>query len=168
MATKSTSKKGTTTVATVNTTSLVIPKNSQEVSVTIEQLKTQLAILKGDREDSISLDISYDNGDNIKNVTTVGRLLEISSALHTRNDSYNREVERYGLQDKNIAPFKVANKTVSEWEKIIDKAIHELINKVKIEKIESAIKNLSKHLSEEERLANDLKSIAESVTEYIQ
>jgi hypothetical protein len=168
MATKSTSKKETTTVTTVNTTSLVIPKNSQEVSVTIEQLKTQLAILKGNREDSISLDISYDNGDNIKNVSTVGRLLEISSALHTRNDSYNREVARYNLQDKNIAPFKVANKTVSEWEKIIDKAIHELINKVKIEKIESAIKNLSKHLSEEERLANDLKSIAESVTEYIQ
>ena len=104
---------------------------------------------------------------NIKSVKSVGLLLEISSAIHSRNEAYSVEIARYKLTDRNIAPFKVSDKTVSDWEKIIDKAINELINKTQIEKIENAIQKLSKHISEEEKLANDLKSIAESVTEYI-
>lgn len=165
--TKSSTKvKPSTAVANVTTTGLVIPKNSAEVSATIEQLKKTLVELKGNREDSISLDIDY-NGNNIKSVKSVGLLLEISSAIHSRNEAYSVEIARYKLTDRNIAPFKVSDKTVSDWEKIIDKAINELINKTQIEKIENAIQKLSKHISEEEKLANDLKSIAESVTEYI-
>lgn len=148
-------------------TGLVIPTTTQQVPEAIETLKAQLAKLKGDVEEKVSLDISY-NGKNIKNVDTVKELLEISASLHAREVAYNAEIVRYKLEKANIQPFSQEGKSLNDWEKIIAKAIHELINSKQIQKIENAIKELSKHLDAETKLKNTLAEVMQGATEYIQ
>jgi hypothetical protein len=156
----------TKTVAKNTTTAVQAPKTAKDVPATIEFLKAQLAQLKGNAEEKISLDISY-NGKNIKTVDTVSELLQISASLHARETAYKAEVVRYGLENANIQPFSEEKKSIEEWNKIIAKAIHELINSKQIQKIENAIKELSKHLDAETQLANTLASVMEGAMEFV-
>lgn len=156
-----------TAVATAGTgTAVMIPTTTAQVPQVIETLKAQLAQLKGNAEEKVSLDISY-NGKNIKTVDTVKELLEISASLHAREAAYKAEVVRYGLEKANIQPFSQESKSLAEWQKIIAKAIHELINSKQIQKIENAIKELSKHLDEETKLKNTLAEVMQGATEFV-
>ena len=141
-------------------TALTVPATRADVPATIALLQEKLNSLKGTKEDAVSLDISY-NGSNVKNIKTVGELLEISSSVHARAAAYNAEIARYKLTDMNIKAFTVSDKTAEEWAKVIDKAIFELINRSEIEKLESAIKRLSTHLDEATKFQNELKEIME-------
>lgn len=157
-----------TAVAKANTeTGIMIPQTAQDVPKVIEQLKVQLANLKGGVEEKVSLDINY-NGKTIKNVTTVKELLEISSSLHAREAAYNAEVVRYKLQEANIQPFSQEGKSLTEWHKIIAKAIHELINKVQIKNLEDAIAGLSEHLDAETKLKMKLESLVNGASQFVQ
>jgi hypothetical protein len=155
---KSTEKKDVTVFKT--------PTSTKDVPQAIEALKERLKALKGKEDEKISIDISY-NHTNIKTVKSVSELLEISSAVHARSDAYDKEIERYKLSEKNIKNFEVSGKSVNQWEKIIEKAINELINKTQIDKIQSAITELSKHLDAETKLQNTLKNIMGDVSAEI-
>lgn len=156
-----------TAVAKATTeTAVMIPTNAQQVPQVIEQLKAQLAALKGNSEEKISLDIFY-NGKNIKNVDTVKELLEISASLHAREIAYKAEVVRYGLENANIQPFSQENKSIEEWSKIIAKAIHQLINKVQIKNLEDAIAGLSEHLDAETKLKMKLESLVNGASQFV-
>lgn len=159
MSTKNTSK------AVAKTTTTGFPVTKDQVPEAIERLKEQLAQLKGDQKDKISLDVSY-KGTVIKNVTTVKELLEISASVKARGRAYQEEVKHFKLEGK-VQAFSDSEKTVDEWDAIIAKAIFELINKVQITKIEDAIKRLSTHLDEETKLANDLADIMSGAAEAI-
>lgn len=65
MAKTATSKTATTEVAVVEAKPLFVPKTAQDVPKIIEALKEQLKSLKGNVEDAISTDVSFD-GVNIK------------------------------------------------------------------------------------------------------
>jgi hypothetical protein len=155
--------KKATAVATTNDS--VMPITKADVPAAIEKLEAQLAALRGNRDEEISLNISY-NGTNIKDVTTVKELLEISSSINARSAAYAVEAERYNVVAK-VRPFMVSEKTAEEWVKIIGKAINELINKKQIETLESAIKKMSKHLDEETKLQKELAEIMQLASEKI-
>jgi hypothetical protein len=160
-------KKVSTAPAVVEVSTIAIPKTTKEVSATIANLKDQLKLLKGNKEEEISLDVDY-QGNVIKNVETVNELLQISASLHARATAYGVELERYNLQDKKIQPFTESNLSVEKWEKVISQAIFELMNRKQIEKIESAIKSLSKFEDEETKLKNELENIMKSASELVQ
>lgn len=159
--TKKASKKsdaGKQEVAVVASGSVFIPTTRDEVPAAIEALKAKLAELKGNSEEKISTDISYNNR-NISKVETVSELLEISSAVQSRNKAFNEEITRFKLEGANVKKFEVSEKNAEDWVKIIAKAINELLNKKQIVKIESAIKELSQHLDAETKLQNTLAGI---------
>lgn len=164
MAKTATSKKATTEVAVVEAKPLFVPKTAQDVPKIIEALKEQLKSLKGNVEDAISTDVSFD-GVNIKNVKTVNELLQISALAHAQEEAYNKEVVRYGLENSNLKTFSIEEKSVAHWEKVISKAIFELTNNVKIKKIENAIAEFSKHLDAETRLQNTFENLMVTVNE---
>ena len=164
MAKTATSKKATTEVAVVEAKPLFVPKTAQDVPKIIEALKEQLKSLKGNVEDAVS-DIMYDDTVNIKNVKTVNELLQISALIHAQEESYNKEVIRYELQNSNLKEFSVDGKSVAHWEKVISKAIFELTNNVKIKKIENAITEFSKYLDTETRLQNTFENLMVTVNE---
>lgn len=164
MAKTATSKKATTEVAVVEAKPLFVPKTAQDVPKIIEALKEQLKSLKGNVEDAISTDVSFD-GVNIKNVKTVNELLQISALAHAQEEAYNKEVLRYGLENSNLKTFSIEEKSVAHWEKVISKAIFELTNNVKIKKIENAIAEFSKHLDAETRLQNTFENLMVTVNE---
>ena len=164
MAKTATSKTATTGVAVVEAKPLFVPKTAQDVPKIIEALKEQLKSLKGNVEDAISTDVSFD-GVNIKNVKTVNELLQISALAHAQEEAYNKEVVRYGLENSNLKTFSIEEKSVAHWEKVISKAIFELTNNVKIKKIENAIAEFSKHLDAETRLQNTFENLMVTVNE---
>ena len=155
-----------TALSTANTGALIVPKSAADVPQAIEMLKVQLAAKKGNIDESISLDISY-NGKNIKNVDSVKELMEISASINARSTAYQAELVRYNLDNANIAPFTVSDKTAEEWVKIIGKASNELINKSEITRLENAISKLSNHLDAETKLANELAEIMTSASAAI-
>lgn len=164
MAKTATSKKATTEVAVVEAKPLFVPKTAQDVPKIIEALEEQLKSLKGNVEDAISTDVSFD-GVNIKNVKTVNELLQISALAHAQEEAYNKEVVRYGLENSNLKTFSIEEKPIAHWEKVISKAIFELTNNVKIKKIENAIAEFSKHLDAETRLQNTFENLMVTVNE---
>lgn len=164
MAKTATSKKATTEVAVVEAKPLFVPKTAQDVPKIIEALKEQLKSLKGNVEDAVSTNVSFD-GVNIKNVKTVNELLQISALAHAQEEAYNKEVLRYGLENSNLKTFSIEEKSVAHWEKVISKAIFELTNNVKIKKIENAIAEFSKHLDAETRLQNTFENLMVTVNE---
>lgn len=163
---KTTTKKATATtkVAMVEAKQFFVPKTAQDVPKIIEALKEQLKSLKGNVEDAVSTDVSFD-GVNIKNVKTVNELLQISALAHAQEEAYNKEVVRYGLENSNLKTFSIEEKSVAHWEKVISKAIFELTNNVKIKKIENAIAEFSKHLDAETRLQNTFENLMVTVNE---
>lgn len=159
-------KKKVSTVAVVATTSssstaLSLEHTTQsDVPAIIEQLKSKLAALNGGEEESVSLDIVYSNGKNIKSITSVKELLEISSSIRARSDAYDKEVERYSLTGR-VEKFLISEKSVAHWEKVIGKAIVSLINAKEVEQIKQSIKDLSEYLDNDTKIQNKIKSIIE-------
>ena len=145
---------------------ITAPATRDEVPAVIEQLEARLKQLKGNHEDTISLDIRYVGAGvntSIKDVTKVRELMEISASIQARSAAFDVEVARYGLTGK-VAPFTVSEKTAADWVKIIDKAAFELINKNEITKLETTIAKLSQHLDAETKLQKELAGIVEAGT----
>jgi hypothetical protein len=155
-------KKETTAVATVGSGIELTPAN---VTSTINDLKAKLQSLRSSAPEAVSLDIDY-NGTTIKNVTKVSELLEISASIHARSAAYDAEIERFNLKGK-VKAFSHSEKTVAQWEEIIEKAIFELVNKKQIEQIESAIKKLSKFEDEKTQLQREFDSIVGNASELL-
>ena len=155
-------KKATTAVATVGSGIELTPAN---VTSTINDLKAKLQTLRSSAPEAVSLEIDY-NGTTIKNVTKVSELLEISASIHARSAAYDSEIERFNLKGK-VKAFSHSEKTVTQWEEIIEKAIFELVNKKQIEQIENAIKKLSKFEDEKTQLQREFDSIVGNASELL-
>jgi hypothetical protein len=159
--------KKTTAVAKTTPTLELTPEN---VTSTIDNLRAQLAKLKSNVSETVSTDISYTFGNgssvNIKDVTKVGELLEISSSIEARSSAYDRAAIRHKVEGK-VKPFSQNDKNFDQWMEIIDKAIFELINKKQIEQIESAIKRLSKFEDEKTQLQREFEGIVGSASELL-
>lgn len=155
-------KKQIKKVAVVDAQVPVKAYTQEDVPAMIEQLKAQLAKLKGNSNDQISLNISY-NGTNISKVTTVKELLEIDSSIQARAAAYNERVKARKLEGR-VQEFTVSEKNAEQWDKIIEKAVNELINKTQINQIENAIKELHNHLDANTRLQNKLAELMGSAT----
>lgn len=146
------SKNTTKGLAVVTATEIAAPKTQAELPATLEQLRALLASKKGTTDATVSLEISY-QGKQIKNVTTVSELMEISASIDTRYNAYDRSLTRHNLIDKNIATWSQEGKSYTEWMAIIDKAVTELINKTEIADLEETIKDLEDCLSSQDKLA---------------
>ena len=158
--------KKTTAVAKVSTGLELTPEN---VTATIDKLKEQLAELRKQQPEALSLDINVSWGGgttNIKNVTKVSELLEISASIHARANAYNVEAKRYGVETK-VKEFTVSEKTVAQWKEIIEKAIFELVNKKQIQQIENAIKELSQFEDQKTQLQRKFGEIVGSASELL-
>ena len=152
-------------VVKIQNDDIAVPQTRADVPATIELFKKQLALLRGESSEKISIDIDY-NGENIKDVQEVSKLMEISASIHARAAAFETETKRYKLEGK-LKPFTQSGKTVSAWEKIIEKAKDELINGKQIKKLEDAIKRLNNHLSENQRLKNDLEELMNLAAEKL-
>lgn len=158
-------KPKSTAVAKATTTGVSIPLDKSEVTSLVEKFKAQLAELKKGAPEAISLDIEY-NGTNVKSVTKVTELLEMSASINARSVAYDVEAKRYEVAGK-VKPFMVSEKTAAEWVEIIRKAIFELINKKQIEKLEDAIKKLSKFEDEQTKFQREIGGIMEGAAELL-
>jgi len=154
-------KAKSTTIAPIAANTSVV-MTSKDVPNKIAELQAIKEKLQGNFKENISLDISY--GDvHIGKCLSVGKLLEISSAVRARNKAYKEEASVYNVQE-SVAPLKISDKTEEQWYEILGKAIHELLNKKQLEKINSAIKELETHLDAETKLQRTLAGILDLAT----
>jgi hypothetical protein len=158
--------KKTTAIAKVNSSVELTPDN---VTSTIDGLKAKLAELRSSAPEAVSTNVEVTWGGynaNIKDVTKVSELLEISASIHARAEAFSKEIDRYILTGK-VKAFTTSDKTVAQWKEIIEKAIFELVNKKQIEQIESAIKKLSKFEDEKTQLQREFDSIVGNASELL-
>ena len=160
-----TTRKTTAVAKKTVSTGVAIPLDKSEVTSLVDKFKAQLAELKKGMPEAVSLDISY-NGTNIKGVEKITELLEISASINARSKAYDVEAARYNVVGK-VKPFMVSDKTAAEWVEIIEKAIFELINKKQIEKLEDAIKKLSKFEDEQTKFQREIGGIMEGAAELL-
>ena len=159
------STKSTAVSKVTTSTGLAVPLDKSEVTSLVDKFKAQLAELKKGAPEAVSLDITY-NGTNVKNVTKVTELLEMSASINARSAAYDAEAARYDVVGK-VKPFSVSDKTAPEWIEIIQKAIFELINKKQIEKLEDAIQKLSKFEDEQTKFQREIGGIMEGAAELL-
>lgn len=167
---KNQTSKNATSKNQQKSTDLAVPNEGSFLSLTkddvpaqIKFLEDRLKTLKGDITSEISTDIMYGDDKNIKDITSLKELMAISASIRARSAAFEKEVIFYELEGK-VKPFTETDKTPEEWYEIIRKAKNELVNSSQIKIIENSIKSLSKHLSEKDRIANDLKVIMEEAT----
>lgn len=167
---KNQTSKNATSKNQQKSTDLAVPNEGSFLSLTkddvpaqIKFLEDRLKTLKGDTTSEISTDIMYGDDKNIKDITSLKELMAISASIRARSAAFQKEVIFYELEGK-VKPFTETDKTPEEWYEIIRKAKNELVNSSQIKIIENSIKSLSKHLSEKDRIANDLKVIMEEAT----
>lgn len=158
-------KKTTGLTKKSTTTDLSTPLDKAGVTTLIDKLKGQLEELRKGAPEAISLDITY-SSTNIKNVTKISELLEISASVNARSEAYDVECARYDLVGK-VKPFAVSEKTAKEWVEIIGKAIFELKNKKQIEQLEDSIKKLSKFEDEQTKFQREIGGILANATELL-
>lgn len=127
-----------------------------EVPGQIEILQEQLNKLIGNKDETVSTDVMF-RDEKIKEVSTLTRLLEISSAIHERANAFQRAKERHGVT--NVAAFEQDGKSVDQWDKIISKAIRELQNAKQIEVLKNSITKLEAYLDNQTKLDRDIKAI---------
>lgn len=139
-----------------------VPQSREDVPAALAALKAKLAELRKDQPKELSLDVMY-NHQKIADVATIKELLEISASIHAREAAFKEEIKRYSDSgndlSQKIKPWSQNDLTVDKWEKVIAKAIFEKVNARAIEIIENSITKLSKFVSEEEKLKNELTGI---------
>ncbi len=149
---KSQNNKFTAVAKVVTVNQIAAPTTQAELPATLEQLKSLLAAKKGVTDETVSLEISY-NGKQIKNVTSVVELMEISASIDARYNAYNQALMRHNATTLNIAPWSQGEKSYEEWMAVINKGLTELINKTEIANLEETIKDLEDCLSSQDKLA---------------
>jgi hypothetical protein len=146
---------------------LVIPTTPDQIPDAINHLKELLKKAKGNAPEEISLEVDYPGEGSIKNVTSIRKLAAISASIKARAKAQDDELVHYGIDLNEVKPFTESGKTVQEWNQIISKAIYEIKNKSKIEKLEKSIKELEQHLSAEEKLKKTLSNIMGLATDKL-
>lgn len=146
---------------------LIIPTTPEQIPAAINQLKELLKKAKGDAPEEISLEVDYPGEGSIKNITSIRKLAAISASIKARAKAQDAELVHYGVDLNEVNPFKESGKTVQEWDQIISKAIYEIKNKSKIEKLEKSIKELEQHLSAEAKLQKTLSNIMGLATDKL-
>jgi len=160
------------TKPTNNKVAKVAKTNLPATTITTAEVPNQIAILQakldellGDKDETVSTDILFRGSENVKSVTTLTRLLEISAAIHAREEAFQKEKERYDV--KNVASWEQDGKSLEQWKKIIAKAIKEFMNKKQIELLKNSINKLENYLDETTKLDRDVKAIMASASEAI-
>lgn len=156
-----------TTVEQANLILQNAPKTKADVPMQIAALNILRGSLVSEEEKAISTDIVWeDTGENIKEITKVGTLNRMLSGFRLANKLYNEE--RTSIQlDGRLADMTISEKTFAEWEPILKKRIHELVNAKQLAGIDATIEKMSKYISEDEKLQRDLADAAKTASALI-
>lgn len=143
-------------------------KKSTAIQITTADVPGQIEILQrkpdeltGSKDETVSTNVSFD-GVVINSVKTVTGLLKISAAIHARQEAFEKERERYNC--KNVAPYAPEGKSVEQWEKIISKAVTELMTEIMIKTMRDGIEKMSKYLGDQTKLDRDVDAIMEAAS----
>ena len=163
------SKKKNEVSETTETTSMsvMIPTTTKDVPAAIEMLKNQLKELKKNCPETVNITVKYDNNIDINTCDSISKLMEVSASIRARAGAYTKEIILQGLEDMNIANFSHNGHSAEEWLNAIRKSSFELLNKTKINQIETAIDELSKHLDADTKLAITLANIMKTATKPV-
>ena len=160
-------KKKEVSVATTDGTStdLVVPQTTKDVPNAIAKLKELRDSMVSKENKEISLDVTYE-GRKIKDIKTATELLEISAAAHSRNDVFEKALERHNMKGK-VKTFQIEGHSIGHWDKVLNKALFELENRVKIKQIDDAISKLEERLDEDTKLQNDMQKIMANASKLL-
>lgn len=152
-------KKTSTAVAKKETLDMA-NLSQQNVPAMLEVVSEQLKKLKGDAPDKVGTDNELPGFDKkIKEFDSVQELVMAHSSVKNRAKFYAISADELDVSTTKY-PFKLNGHTEEEWLGDISFQLARVKNKRDIERLEKVQSTLSKYLSKEDQMRNDLASIA--------
>ena len=103
----------------------------------------------------------------LKDFTTVADLLKAYSSLQGKEEYYTQAAKELIPENTvKIPPYTPGGHSLSQWKKAFKARVAEVANKQKIDQLTKMEKTLSKHLSEEAQLQNDLNQIGKDLSGF--
>ena len=148
-----------TAVATAQTfTQADIPSLLARVNAQIKELT------KADNSTPAILDALPGFGP-IGGMKDVSTLLQACSSIQGRLDGYNAAADKYLSSNTKAPVFKLNGHTAKEWLDVIQIKLSEVVHAKELAKLNAVKTTLESNLSQEMKLANDLKKINEILNE---
>lgn len=128
-----------------------------DIPALLETVNKKISQLKGnsiEKESTASVDLT--GFGQIKNISKVEDLIKAHSMLTAKSNAYNSSAKALDVDPKKY-PFIQNGCSLNQWENDIKLRLAVVKNKTELEKLEKVKKLLEENLSQESKLANDLK-----------
>ncbi len=137
----------------------------QDIPSLLETVNEQIETLKGGKtESNPAKNAVLDGFGKISDITDIQLLVKAASSVMGKA-KYYKEAAEIVAKDINVPEFSINGVTEKQWLKAVQKRIIQVMNAEKLKKLEQVRKTLEENLSAEAKLANDLKKIAEIISE---
>ena len=102
---------------------------------------------------------------DIHKTDSILTLLQACGSVEGKSESYAKMATKYLPEGSKAPVFKIEGYTTEEWLAYLSDKISQLIHKKELQKLKSIKETLESNLSQEMKLANDLKKISELLGE---
>lgn len=154
-----TSSNESTAVATAQTfTQADIPSLLARVNAQIKELS------KGDKS-TPTITVGLPGFGVVGEIKDVVTILQACSSVQGKLDGYNTAADKYLSSNTKVPVFKINGHTAKEWLDVLQIKLSEVVHAKELAKLNAVKTTLESNLSQEMKLANDLKKINEILNE---
>ena len=130
-----------------------IPTFLAQVDAKIKELT------KGDKKEVV-ITVELPGFGNISKNESVMNLIQACSSVEGKEEAYKKAAAKYLPENVKTPPFILAGHSAKQWLDFISERIVEVAHKKELEKLRTIKSKLEENLSQEAKLANDLKAIS--------
>jgi hypothetical protein len=154
-----TSSNESTAVATAQTfTQADIPSLLARVNAQIKELS------KGDKS-TPTITVGLPGFGIVGDMKDVATILQAFSSVEGKLNGYNAAADKYLSSTTKVPVFRLNGHTAKEWLDVLQVKLSEVVHAKELAKLNAVKTTLESNLSQEMKLANDLKKINEILNE---
>ena len=150
-----------TGIATVNA---LLDLGQDGIPQLLEQVNAKINAIVGDQVIKSTTDgKSFPDFGELKDITKVGDLIKMHSAVSGRVKGYNQSAKEIGMSLTKF-PFKIEGCSAKQWLTDITIQTKILANKAELDKLKKVKQKLESNLSEQDKWKRDMASISTILT----
>ena len=130
----------------------------------LAQVNEKIKLLTNGKEELTTITVELPGFGLIKDIDDVSELIKALSSVDGRKEAYDKAAEKH-IKGIKIPEFKLEGHSHKEWIDQISSQVLKVAHKKELEKLKEIKTTLEANLSQEAKLANDLKRIASILSE---
>ena len=156
--------KKTTGVSTKNSKDISL-LTKKDVPGLLETVLAKIKAIKGDIPDKPKTEVELYGFGYISKITSLDELIKAHSSVSNRKKAYDESAKNIVPEGIKTPVFKLNGHSASEWIEDIKNRAVLVARENELEKLEKVKTTLESHLSEELKLAKDLKDLSEMLAD---